>query len=174
MDQLAQIAAIVIGVIALLGIVYKAVSWKIGIDKDNEYAKSERAALGKSVDSIVSEIRNDIKNILLILDPKSTVKSNSPITLNDYGEKIAKRLKVQEWADRVAYDVIAVVKSDEPYEIAAYCALYLDEWLQFEEEWRKVQKFAYEEGINITNVKVVYEVILRDTVIKLKKTEPNE
>ena len=109
-------SAIVIAVLAVLGLLWKAAHWKGSIDSDLPYLKS-----------IIDEIRNDIEKILQALQVPTAV-GKSPIQLTDLGRQIATQVQVREWAAREAKSIPDDrTPADLPaFEINAFCESYVN------------------------------------------------
>ena len=167
------IPASVLAVWAVLGIFYKIAAWKIGVDKNieavdrqllsmNTRAEEDRNLFG----TIVAEIRNDIKQILLILDPNPTVARSSPYKLTVYGESVAEAMETHAWALDVANSVLQDVKGMRPFEIDKYCQSNIGKFVD-KNLREKIEDFAYNQGGQSSSIEAVFAVVLRDTLLKL-------
>ncbi len=132
-------------IFTILGLVFKIVYWMASVDKDRdalkEGAEKDRATLQK----FMREIREDIKQIFMRLPPAS-VAGSSPLRLTDFGERIAKRLKVHEWAAELAPALLGEVQGKQPFEIDEFCDIYVRRKLDKNLSIR-VAKGVYEFGI---------------------------
>lgn len=153
--------AIVIAVLAVLGLLWKAAHWKGSVDSDLPYLKS-----------MMEEIRNDIKKIFQAL-PVPTAVSKSPMQLTDFGRQIATRLEVWEWAAREAESVLDDrTLADLPaFEIEAFCESYVEK--QYHEGGLvrdKVHRAIYEFGIERGRALPVLRIPLREALLKRQQT----
>ena len=124
----------------------------------------------KSFKEFMDEVRNDIKKILARL-PAPTIERGSPLRLTDLGRSVADDLDVGKWVVRVAPSLIARVKGKQPFEFQNVCFDYVrDEFEPDEEQLRKMQMSASENGIDLDAVLDVLAVELRDRLLELSPT----
>ena len=151
------IAGITVGAIALGTVLFVTGRWVGGV---NEHRNS--------VKDILAEIREDIKNILKRLPP-STVASESPLRLTDFGQDISEQLDAGTWAQRTAAELRNEVEGKQDFEVQEFCFTYVGE--QFkpdDEQGRKVGRIAYENGIDREQVLNVLAIELRDALLAMR------
>ena len=94
------------------------------------------------------------------------LRTKSPATLSDYGEKLAAFMRASEWAARTATLTLPEVVNKLPFEIEEFSRAYVASRLD-PEITKRVSACAYEFGIpNLDNVRSVLWVVLRDELIK--------
>ena len=134
-----------------------------GIGKWVGTVNSERGAFK----TFMEEVRADIKKILDRV-PAPTVTGKSPVTLTDFGENISERLRVKDWADHHAPNMVERSRGKEEFEIFELCVGYVDEKIKESQDFAKnMRAGAYQIGTELDNVRKVYEVELRDAVLRL-------
>ena len=151
--------------LAILRVGYKVIRWKVSVDKDREFSKDEAKKDRATLQGFMQEIRKDIKRIFERLPP-APVAGSSPFQLTDFGEQIAKKLHVHEWAAKLAPTLIGEVQGKEPFEIEEFCDSYINKNLD-KNMSIEVAKGAYEFGIGKKGVRSVLRVVLRDELLKL-------
>ena len=118
--------------------------------------------------AFTKEVRDDIKRILLRLDP--TLEGNSPKRLNELGLTIANRLNADEWAAGLAPKLLPDIKGLRPFEIDNFCYEYVNNKLG--DEWtERLAAAAYEHGVDRGAVRSVLWIVLRDELIRLVANE---
>ncbi len=152
---------IVIAILAILGVGWKAVYWVASVDKDRSALK-ENAEKDRSLfNDFAKEIRDDIKKILGLLPPAS---ASSPITLTEYGEELSSKLDAVNWAQRISKTVIAKVQGKQPFEIHEFCNDFVSK-ISVETQ-PEIFRLAYENGITDKEMKIVLAIVLRDELLK--------
>ena len=111
--------AIVIAILAILGLGWKAAYWASGVDKDRSALKENAEKDRSSFKDVVKEIRDDIKKILGRLPPVP-VTASSPLQLTDFGKSISKEIDAKEWAEKLASELVERVRGNQPYEIQEF------------------------------------------------------
>ncbi len=165
-------AVTVITIISTL--IYKILAWKIRTDNDNDndidHLKDSTDSDRKLIHDIAKEIREDIKKILVLVNPNTSIASNSPYQLTEFGEKISDQIGAVEWANNLAPSLLSEIQGMEPFEIDEFCKSYVPDRLT--EHWsRLISICSYEMGTEKSNVEVVLEVVLRDTLLRLSKNQ---
>ncbi len=152
------ILAITIPILALIGgviaFVFKVGKWV-----------SNRESFEKTVMGFVTEVRDFFAG----LDPPILLRK-SPVTLTEFGKKIANAIEGAAWAKEHASKISDKVKDKNPYEIQEFSFHYMGKEGEFEPEdefLRKMQKYAYENGISMDNVKKALSIELRDALLVL-------
>ena len=121
--------------------------------------------------AFTTEVRNDIKLILLRVNP--VIEGKSPMRLNYLGQTIASGLHAQEWAARLAPKLLSEIEGLRPFEINRFCYEYVrkklgDEWTE------QLATAAYEHGVDQDAVQSVLWIVLRDELIRLAPSEGAE
>ena len=107
---------ILIATIAVITIIVKLAMWAEKVNQARTDFDDHKKTLGE----FMSEIRDDIKNILTRLPPVAVV-GGSPLRLTDLGRSISDTLKAAEWAARIAGDVKDRIDGKQPYETRPLC-----------------------------------------------------
>ena len=95
-----------------------------------------------------------------------TVKTNSPASLTEYGEKLSAFLRAKEWAARTATIVLSEVVNKRPFEIEDFSRGYVTSRLDSEMA-DQVAACAYDFGIvDLDSVRSVLWIVLRDELIQ--------
>jgi len=153
MDEWIKDPRVIVSVIAaILGIGY----WVGQVNSDR-----------KSLKEFMDEIRKDIKDILGRLPPPRPVQGSSPLSLTEFGERIADDIKARDWALSLARSLFDDVGAMEPFEIDEYCDAYVRNKL--DDAWqRQVARCAFDFGIDRDGVLSVLRVVLRDALLALR------
>ena len=130
-----------------------------GVGAANTAAAEDRSSLR----SFMDEIRNDIKKIFLSLPPP-VVKSSSPVTLTELGEKIATSFGAADWAKELAPTIANRIVGMAAFEIDEFCQEYVHVKVD-DTHKTQVTRVAYEFGIDRQKVLNVLRVVLRDELI---------
>ena len=157
LDSWLEAPVIVIAVLAVLGLLWKAAVWKGKVDSDLPYLKS-----------MMEEIRDDIKNIFQAL-PMPTAVGKSPTQLTEFGEKIANRIEVWEWASQEAESLLddETLVGMEPFQIEAFREGYIDSGFQHQGTVQdKMNMAIYEFGIDRDRALPVLRIPLREALLK--------
>ena len=113
---------------------------------------------------LAKEIRADIKQILIRLPPAS-ISSASPVTLTEFGEKIAKSFGASGWSKAIAATIADKVTGMADFEVDEFCQRYVETNLDAPQQ-SEVARVAYEFGIEHQKVLNVLRVVLRDELLK--------
>lgn len=117
-----------------------------------------------SVTKFMTEIREDIKKILNRL-PADPIGAKSPLSLTDYGEKIAEAVGAKSWAREHAEIVRGRVVGKPAYEVEDVSFAYARDELVLSPSMREVM---YEHGYSSEHVRSVPGVVLRDELIAIE------
>ena len=144
---------------AIGGGIWKIATWKANVDSDRSTFKS-------TLESFMKEIRDDIKGMLSRLPPPSLVKTNSPLSLSDFGKKVAKDMDAYKWAAELAPSLIDEVKGMAPFQIDEFAAKYSQSRLT--DYWEGVvAATAYDTGLSRDDIRVALHITLRDQLLSL-------
>ena len=125
------IAGIAVGAIALGTVLFVTGQWVGGVNEHRNTVKD-----------ILAEMREDIKNILKRIPP-STVASESPLHLTDFGQDISEQLDARAWAQRTATELRDEVEGKQDFEVQEFCFTHVGEQFKpVEEQGRKVGRIA--------------------------------
>ena len=118
---------------------------------------------------LATEIRSDIKKILLRLPPTpAPVASDSPLSLTEFGHRMARLMDASTWAAGIAPPLFESerLSGREEFEIDAFSRRYVRENMP---EDPRVSKCMYELGVDRDNALRVLHVVLRDELIRLSR-----
>ena len=133
-----------------------------GIGKWYGVVNSDRASFKKFMD----EVRDDIKQILRRL-PETAVSSKSPVSLTDFGKNISNQLEVARWAVDHAVELQVQARGKEEYQIYDMCVDYVGKQIDRDENLKETMRAgAYQLGTDLENIRKVYEVELRDELLR--------
>ncbi len=134
---------------------YKFGLWKGEVDNDRA-----------NFNDFMKEVRSDIKQLLTRL-PEKPLSSSSPIRLTELGERISQSIDAKSWAEETAKKLKSDTEHSDPFEIQQKS---FDEAKNFEPDeilLKKMRNSAFQEGIDIDDVKDVLGVELRDRLLSL-------
>ncbi|MCY4674105.1 MAG: hypothetical protein OXD43_10145 [Bacteroidetes bacterium] len=177
--------------VTLVVFVYKVGVWRRTTDKDlqqlRDTADSDRKDFRETIDNYrqdsretiqeiredIREIRSNIENLFIrtTLPPPSSqpITSSSPLSLTDFGEKIARDLGAAHWVNKTAPEVWSYAQTlIEDYEVQGYCFKYVRHYLSDEMETR-IKRTAYEYGTDIEGVYNVLAIVLRDKLLEKRR-----
>lgn len=118
-----------------------------------------------SVDTALANIQRDVGRILQHLG-LATVVSDSPMTLTEFGEKIADEMGVRAWAEALAPNLLKEVKGTRAFEADEFAEKYVQTGLS--SEWQdRVAASAYKHGLKRANIQNVLRVVLRDEILRV-------
>ena len=122
----------------------------------------------KNFKEFMAEVKQDIKRIFERLPPPKTAESVSPLRLTDFGREISNLINANEWADKLANELIEKHRNKEDFEIHHISEGIVYEKIETDEETsRMVKKASYEKGTTIDNVRIVLVIELRDALLKM-------
>lgn len=139
--------------IAICSAVFFAARWVGSVNTDRQDFRE-----------FMNELKADVKDILSRLPP-SVVSRASPVTLTEYGERVAQCLRASEWASRAALELAGEVIDEAPYEVDERARQFVAEHLD-EEMHQRVDECAYEFGVQQEDVLTVLRVVLRDELLR--------
>ena len=145
--------------IAVITGAYNFGVWKGKLDNDRTSFKE-----------FMSEVRADIKLILTRLPPTPTT-SESPIRLTDLGERISNSIDAKYWAIKKAQELVDKTKDMDSFEIQDFSFNYAKALDPDEALLEKMREAAFESGIDLSGVKNVLGVVLRDEFLKLNNLQ---
>jgi len=93
------------GILIAIGMIFKLGAWKGSVDKNLS-----------TVNEFITEIRNDVKDILKRLGP-APISSASPVRLTDLGVRISNDINAKNWAEHTAHQMVEQTKGLDPFEI---------------------------------------------------------
>ncbi len=150
---------IILGVlVALVGGGVKIGKWIGEVNSNQENFKK-----------FMTEVREDLKWIReKIFKITSLVATpNSPIRLTDLGHRVSNQVGGKEIAEKLADGIAKELWGLSAYEIQEFCFDYMDKiFIPNSEQEVSFKDCAYENGIDITEVRRAIAVELRDLVIK--------
>ena len=121
----------------------------------------------KSFDTFMREVREKLDKIMERL-PRPTSSAHSPVQLTDFGKLIRDNHGVAEWASKEALSLVDASKGKEEFEIYEACIDHVSaEFAKDAEFTRTVKSVAYKVGTPSSNVLPVYQIELRDQILKL-------
>lgn len=121
----------------------------------------------KSFKAFMAEIREKLDRILERLPPPPTVQPGSPVRLTGFGEKISTGLAVKAWAASEAPELAERVCGKQPFEISELCAEHVERRFAEDDSLQRTMRAgAYEHGTEVEQVRKVYEVELRDELLR--------
>ncbi len=144
--------------IAFITFVFKHGVWKGEVDSDRSNFRE-----------FMNEIRRDIKEIRdrLTGGIPPAVEPGSPLQLTEYGEKLAKSLDAEQWAEKESAGLLPKVQGKDAYEVQELCSAYVfDELKPTEAQERTMRKCMYEHGATRTHVNEVLSLVLRNRLLR--------
>ena len=158
--------AVVGALIGIGTILWRAASWKGGVDEHRKGMDEHR----KTVSDFMGEIRADIKRIFDRLPPvPAGVQTGSPLTLTDFGQEMSKNMGAANWAVEVAPTLQGDLVGKQAFEVDAFSRKYVYEQMR---EDPRVAKCMYEMGVERDNALNVLHVVLRDRLIAVLGISP--
>ena len=119
-----------------------------------------------NVNTLMEEVRADVKRIFGILSKTPTVQSGSPLRLTPLGLDISKELDAASWAQEQAETLRSRVGGKSAGEIQEYCFTYLrDDSKRDVELNKKIADSAFQHGIDRQLVLDVLAIELRDVLL---------
>ena len=156
--QIILLSVIATLVLALLGFAIKASLWAGEVNSDRKWFKKS-----------IEEIRDDIKRIFetLAKRPSGMVESGSKLRLSDFGQKVADAIGAEEWARKECKnpEVIAGVSGKLEYDVQTFCQYWCLLWEPEGADAERLKKYAFENGIDLDDIKRVLAIKLRDRIL---------
>ena len=156
--------ALILAVLAILGLMCKAAYWVGAVSSERKDIKSTASDDRSVLRGFMQEIRDDIKKILLRIPPQ-TVAAGSPRRLTDFGKVIAEKIGAEQWANDLAPSLVPRTKDMQPFEVDAFSYKHVKTSLS-DEMGTAVASCAYEAGTSSDNVIAVPYVVLRDALLR--------
>ena len=151
-------AAFTAFILAFLTALYKFSYWRGEVDTDR-----------KNFSKFMNETRQDIKGIFRRL-PDPLVESASHVPLTKRGKRAAEQLDAYSWASRVAAEQADQVAGKKEFEVYSFCQEYVETAYRKDrhsETLAKVKEIAYEHGAQVSQVKNLLAVVLRDELFEV-------
>ena len=144
--------------------------WEGEVDSDRTWIKG-------AIDGIrsdISRIQDSIRKIFMYLPEDTGVDApGSPRTLNELGKKISKEINAKQWAERLSRskDLVLRIKDKSDYEVQEFSISYaVSELDPSESEMGVLHKCAYSNGLDISIVRRVLGIVLRDVLLRRRGT----
>ena len=111
------------------------------------------------------EVREDIKTLLL--RSTATIESESPFRLTPLGQDVSDAIGANGWAGEEAARLLEETSDLEPYQVDQFADRYVGTRLS--KEWEaKVERKAYDFGLDAASVRAVLRIVLRDSILKVR------
>lgn len=151
---------VILGLVVVFGgIFWKVARWTKEVDL-------RLTTIGNTLDSFMTEIRGDIKQIFKRL-PSETVSGDSPLQLTEKGRSISQSLNADRWAKEIAPTLAQRVEGMVPYDIQEFCRSYVrDEFRPPPDLEVKIKECAYQNALDRHSVLDVLAVELRDQLLQ--------
>ena len=164
-------------------LIYKFGAWSNKIKNTDGTIKELKEDV-KQTNTTINEIKGSIQyikenidniNNRLINQKNEFAKNQSPISLTDNGEKIAKELDVEaiidsHWENIEKYLIDRNINpKSNPYDIQQECFNYVSTNFYknlSESEMKKIKSIAYNNGDNIDNYDIIFGIVIRDKYLK--------
>lgn len=151
-----DIGVILAGMCAVFAVVARGLYWIGGKSKTVGHIETVAQNASDALQDIRANLRSDV------------TRRNSPIRLTGFGQEISETLKVEEWAQEQAPHLVQVVTGKYQFQIFDQCKDHIEtQFLNDEGLNIHLSKGAYDNGIEVSDAKLVYAVVLRDTLIEL-------
>ena len=143
-------------VIAIVSIVWAGGQWYGSVNSDRAAFKDFMKEMREKFDKIMDRL------------PRPTSSAHSPVQLTDFGKLIRDTQGVTEWASKEALSLVDASRGKEEFEIYEACIDRVSaEFAKDAEFTRTVKSVAYKMGTSSSNVLPVYQIELRDQILKL-------
>ena len=138
------------------GAIFYGGRWVGGVNTDRDNFKE-----------FMTEVRGKLDSIFKILSSR-TVGSESPTTLTELGREVSGEVKAKEWAKKRAAILAQELAGKQPYEIQDFSFDYVFNRQKPEaEELALWKESAYQHGLDVSQVKNVLMVELRDALLEV-------
>ena len=122
----------------------------------------------KTFKIFMEKIEAKLDKIFERLLPPQTVKSASPVTLTEFGKAISQNLRAARWAADQAPQLMDEAQGKKEFEIFELCVEYVELQIESHEQLAtSMRSGAYRHGIDFEQIRKVYEVELRDALLRL-------
>lgn len=129
--------------------------WTGQVDADRENFKE-----------FIKEVRGKLDSIFRLVSG-GTVDAGSPTRLTDLGRKVSGEIGAGEWAKKQAVLLAKQLQGKQPYEIQDFSFDYVfNRHEPEEEELARWKESAYQHGLDVSQVKNVLMVELRDALVE--------
>lgn len=178
MGNISNFAVIVSSITALIAII---VLWRSSHKDSREQGQREGRvdAFMEKVEQFMGEmkeeitqVKEDIKKIFQQLPP-AVDSENSPRILTDLGRLVSVDIGATAWAKAQVNEggLWRSVGDSPPYQVQELSFNYVEEFKPSNDLYRKWQEAAYNHGIDISQVKRVLALELRDALFEHQKEE---
>lgn len=150
--------------LAFLGVFGYGIWWFRGLHDDRKNFKEFMEKVEKKIDEIHRRLGRPVS------------EANSPLRLTEFGEQIARDIKIELWKDLFKDILLEQIEIHEPYEVQKFCfeyaqSAFLDhlEIVAGEEGWDDhhfIKDTAFDLGIKLEQVLEVVGIIFRDMILK--------
>ena len=143
-------------------------------------SKSEMDRWVGKVDATLDHIKSDISKIQeavqkIFLKLEKVDDSGSPRVLTDLGKKVSREINAAQWAERLCRSgqLRKEVEGKTDYQIQEFCFDFVHNRLNPDDnEQRTLEGCAYENGLEVSSVRRVLGIELRDKVMELIEQNP--
>ena len=148
--------------LSVAGLVWKAGDWYGKVNTDRKHFKE-----------FMDRVERKLDSIFRILSSK-TVETGSPTTLTKLGSDVSNEIAAKEWAIKQAALLVDAARGKTHYEIQNFSFDYVFNRHDPEKDELSLwQESAYQHGLDVSQVKNVLMVELRDALIEaLKQPTP--
>ena len=120
--------------------------------------------------AFMAEVRGQLESITRALGQlgvkgASIANSQSPLTLNDFGQEISQAFGAKAWAEAHMDDVREKVAGKSAYDIQQFCFDYVTENILTKDELQRAKSITFENGTILLNVLRVLAFELRDLLL---------
>ncbi len=146
--------------------------WKGSVNTDR---KAFRTFM-KEVRKELRAINKSFQELFARLDPPLLQRS-SPLSLTEFGEKLAEELDAQEIAERLSPKIMQKLgQGSQAYTINDMCFDYItgDDYEPTDDEAARISKVAYEHGLKRRQLREILAVVLRDRVLQTLSARQTE
>ena len=164
------------GVIAFVLLIYGIAKWVSDVNGDRtrfdeKLSKIDTGRIDADRSSFIAfmaEIRADIKRIFERL-PAPLMESQSPLRLNNRGQKVYRELDADDWVKTLAATLKPELEDKtEKYDIQEFAFDFIRTRFEPDDEQEaKIKRVAYDNGVTDSDVKDVLAISLRDVLIPL-------
>ena len=142
--------------------------WKGKVDADRRNFKEFMTEVRRDI----RELRGDVKKIFdRLATPSSIITRRSPLRLTELGEAISKEIGGKALASRIATNLGSWATDKDAYAIQEYSFEYVEEFQYSDEERKTIRKSAYDNGLDVSVIRRVLAIELRDKLLKITDLE---
>ena len=161
---------IIAGILLTVGtIIYRTGEWKGTLGSALSTVKKKVEALEQKVDKIYDRFFH--------IGISHVFSAQSPLSLSDFGKKIAHETNTEEIAHRYIEKVIPYVRGKNDYEVQEFCFAYADVSIltdlreHHHNDFNVLSLYAYNNAIPLDDVMRVIGLFLREGVLAYLKKE---